>query len=159
MMIMKKIHFAISAVVMVLLLILISCTQNREKTLLDGNNLANNGNIPEPKIVPSTDIPRPYSKSTYFLYGGEGALELELAQGNVALILEKLLEENFAIKEAWNAAGEWGCPLRKPTWEQLILRLDTPDQRLYRYGFTSDSSRVQIFENPPCRPTWEYYRF
>jgi hypothetical protein len=116
--------------------------------------------IPKPAIIAYTEIPRPYSKSTYFLYGGGREVpELRFANGNSKLILQRLLEKNFNLREAWNATGEWGCPLRIPTWEQMIIRLEAPDQRLYDFGVTADSSRIQIFGDPACLPTWEHYRF
>jgi hypothetical protein len=119
-----------------------------------------NNKVPDPKIINYTEIPRPYSKSTYFLYyGGWGVPELRFAEGDVKLILQKLLQQGFDVREAWNATGEWGCPLRIATWEQMIIRLEAPETRIFDFGFTSDSSRVQIFENPACRPTWEHYRF
>ncbi len=115
--------------------------------------------IPNPTIISYTEIPRPYSKSTYFLYyGGREVPELRFAEGNITLILQRLLEKGFAVREAWNATGEWGCAMRKPTWEQMIIRLEAPDARIVDFGFTTDSSRVQISENPACRPTWEHYR-
>ncbi len=77
----------------------------------------------------------------------------------VALILQKLLDQGFVLREAWNATGEWGCRMRKPTWEQMIIRLEAPEARIFDFGFTRDSALVQISENPACRPTWEHYRF
>jgi hypothetical protein len=115
---------------------------------------------PNSELIYYTEIPHPFSKSTYFLYsGGWNVPQLEFADGSVVVILQKLLENNFAIREAWNATGEWGCPSKMPTWDQFIIRLEAPDKRIYDFGFTSDSSKVQIYHyDPPCRPIWEYYQ-
>jgi hypothetical protein len=145
----KLILFSAAVLLVISALWLFACSP--EQAALDENMKL--------EIIHYTEIPRPYSTSTYFLYGaGRGTPELRFADGNVALILQKLLEKDFDLREAWNATGEWGCPLRKPTWEQMIIRLAATDLRIYDFGFTSDSSRVQIFENPACRPTWEHYR-
>lgn len=142
-----------------LLFALCSCSNDQQELSLAKINSAEHNDIPDPTIVNYTEIPRPYSKSTYFLYyGGRAVPELRFAEGNVTLILQKLLEQGFDIREAWNATGEWGCAMRKPTWEQMIIRLEAPEARIRDFGFTADSSLVQIFENPACRPTWEYYK-
>ncbi|MGH7449813.1 MAG: hypothetical protein ACRENG_00555 [bacterium] len=157
---MKKKRFAILLAILVLFLAFDGCRNDQQELSLAKITGAEHNDIPDPEIVNYTEIPRPYSKSTYFLYyGGREVAELRFANGNVALILQKLLEQGFVLREAWNAAGEWGCPMRKPTWEQMIIRLDAPEARIHDFGFTADSSLVQIFENPACRPTWEHYRF
>jgi len=142
-----------------LFLALCSCKDDQPQSSLTRITGAEHDNIPDPEIINYTEIPRPYSKSTYFLYsGGWEVPELRFAEGNVKLILQKLLEKGFNIREAWNATGEWGCPMRKPTWDQMIIRLEAPEARIHDFGFTTDSSCVQIFENPACRPTWEHYK-
>jgi hypothetical protein len=153
-------RFANLLVALVLFLAFSSCRNDQQELSLAKINGAARHGIPVPTIINYTEIPRPYSKSTYFLYyGGREVPALRFAEGDIALILQKLLEQGFDIREAWNAAGEWGCPLRKPTREQMIIRLEAAEARIFDFGFTSDSSHVQIFENPACRPTWEHYRF
>lgn len=157
---MKSRGFTISAAILAAFLVLCACNDNQQESFLAKINAVEHDDVPEPTIIHHTGIPRPYSASTYFLYyGGWDVPELKFADGNVVLILQKLLEEGFDICEAWNAANEWGCHLRISTWDQMILRLDAPDARIYDFGFTADSSRIQTYENPACRPTWEHYRF
>jgi hypothetical protein len=158
--IMTKTRFANLFVALILFLAFCSCQNGQQEISSAKINGAERHDIPVPTIINYTEIPRPYSKSTYFLYyGGWEVPELRFAEGDVTLILQKLLEKGFAVREAWNAGDEWGCPLRKSTWDQMIIRLEAPDARIFDFGFTADSSRVQIFENPACRPTWEHYRF
>jgi hypothetical protein len=156
---MKKTAFTILLVALGMLLAFCGCKNGQDELLLAKVNGVEHDNIPDPTIINYTEIPRPYSKSTYFLYGaGRENAELRFAEGSVVIILQKLLEKGVAVRDAWNAAGEWGCAMRKPTWEQMIIRLEAPNARIFDFGFTSDSSRVQIFENPACRPTWEHYK-
>ncbi|MGH7598416.1 MAG: hypothetical protein ACREOI_18830 [bacterium] len=154
--------FALKRLLLLVALFLIFCSCNdkqQESSLAKITGVERNG-IPDPTIINHTEIPRPYSKSTYFLYsGGREVPESRFAEGNIKLILQKLLERGFDIREAWNATGEWGCQMRKPTWDQMIIRLEAPNARIHDFGFTIDSSLVQIFENPACRPSWEHYRF
>jgi hypothetical protein len=158
--IMMKTRFTILFVTLILFLAFCSCRNDQQELSLAKINSIEHNDIPDPDIINYTEIPRPYSKSTYFLYyGGREVPELRFAEGNVTLILQKLLEKGFAVREAWNATGEWGCAMRKPTWEQMIIRLETSEARIHDFGFTADSSLVQIFENPACRPTWAHYRF
>jgi hypothetical protein len=149
-----------SLLLTILFLTLYGCKEDQPQSPLAPITAVENNKVPDPKIINYTEIPRPYSMSTYFLYyGGREAPELRFAEGDVPLILQKLLEQGFDIREAWNATSEWGCAMRKPTWEQMIIRLEAPDARINDFGFTADSSLVQILENPACRPTWEHYRF
>jgi hypothetical protein len=158
-MMMKK-RFTNLLVALILFLAFCSCRNDQHELSLAKINGDEHNGIPDPTIVNYTKIPRPYSMSTYFLYyGGREVPELRFAEGDIALVLQKLLEQDFDVREAWNATGEWGCAMRKPTWEQMLIRLEAPDARIFDFGFTNDSSRVQIFENPACRPTWEHYRF
>jgi hypothetical protein len=151
--------FTILLTALVLLVTFNGCNNSPQEASLGKTTDAERTNVPDPTIINYIEIPRPYSKSTYFLYyGGREVPELKHAEGSVVIILQKLLEKGVAVRDAWNAAGEWGCAMRKPTWEQMIIRLEAPNARIFDFGFTSDSSRVQIFENPACRPTWEHYK-
>lgn len=106
--------------------------------------------IPEPEIVHYTQISRPFTQSTYYSYENYDAVP----------VLKKLLASNFVIREAWNATGEWDCPLRIATYPQLIVRLDSPDARISDYSFSADSTRLQIYGvTAGCKPNWEHYKF
>jgi hypothetical protein len=75
-------------------------------------------------------------------------------------LLNLLLENKFTISGAWNATSEWDCPLMMPTYAQLILRLESPDERIKEFGFVSDSTRLQIYGVVAgCVPYWEQYMF
>ena len=100
-------------------------------------------------IVPYSEIPRPFTESTYFLYGAN-------LQKGAEPILEKLLQARIAVQDAWTIDETQPGPCSMPILSQLIIRTGQPDKRVYNFGFVSDSSRVVINE---CTPYWLYYRF
>ena len=101
----------------------------------------------EIEIIPATDIPRPFSNSTYFIYG----VKLEIGELN---ILNSLNNQGFALQDAWipNTFGACMVPILK----QMIVHLKYPNSKIYSLGFTSDSTQVQISY---CIETWKHYRF
>jgi len=98
-------------------------------------------------IIPYKKIPRPYSNSTYFMYGQE------LDSGEKA-IFDRLESEGIALRDAWipDESGECGMLIIK----QMIIRLESPDSRIYSFGFLSDSSQIAPGE---CIPSWKHYTF
>lgn len=105
--------------------------------------------IPDREIIHYTELPRPFTQLTFFSYEYPDAKP----------VLDRLLKGGFPVAEAWNATGEWECPLRIPTFPQLIIRLDSPAPRIFEFGFSSDSTRLQIYGvTAGCKPNWEHYQ-
>jgi hypothetical protein len=103
--------------------------------------------VPEPEIVGFQEVPKPFSESTYFLYGA--ALE----DGPVP-ILEELLRAGLDVRGAWypDHANPGRCMIA--ILDQLIVLLGAPDPRILEFGFCTDSSGTAV---NICIPTWEYY--
>jgi len=144
------------------LALVVKCENAAENT----NTQEDNYIIPESSIVFYTELPQTFSDRDYFYYAGWPAgqepteLQLEFSNYKAAPVLTLLLENGFKVEKAWNATGEWGCELAAPTYSQMIVRLTIADDRIKQFGFTSDSSRLQIFGIfAGCVPDWEYYQF
>lgn len=104
---------------------------------------------PNPSVntVSHKEIPRPYSETTYFMYGQE------LDSGEKT-IFDRLNSEGFILRDAWipNESGECGMLII----QQMIVRLEYPDSRIYSLGFVSDSSQIAA---GVCIPSWKHYTF
>lgn len=98
-------------------------------------------------IVRYSSIPRPFSDATYFIYGQN------LSNGYQAVI-DQLQSGGFAIREAWSPYDFGGCMM--PIIDQMIVRLERPDIRIFSHGFVSDSSLVVLGN---CIPNWKHYTF
>jgi len=107
------------------------------------------GTPPSPAvdIVPYSSIPRPFSTSTYFLYG------YALDQGEQS-ILDELTTRGIRLRDAWIPYGYGPCMMAFVN--QMIVRLEYPDERIYSVGFVSDSSQVAP---GICIETWKHYQF
>ena len=105
--------------------------------------------VPGPEIVPYTAIPQPFTNSMYFLYG------FSVEDGPVP-VFEELLEADLDVENAWYPEWDNPGPCLVLMVNQLIVRLKAPDERIYDFGFVSDSSQVFV---GICIPTWEHYRF
>lgn len=101
----------------------------------------------EVEIIKSNDIPRPFSNSTYFIYGEK------LEVGELS-ILENLERQGFALQDAWVPTNNYMCMSMYPPLKQMIVRLNYPDSKIYSLNFTSDSTLIDF-----CFTTWEHYRY
>ena len=106
--------------------------------------------VPNPEIIHYSELPRPFAELIFYSYEYPDAKP----------VLERLLKSDIPVAAAWNATGGWDCPLRIPTYPQLIALLDSPDSRMADFGFSSDSTRLQIYGvTAGCKPYWEHYQF
>ena len=105
--------------------------------------------VPEPEIVPYTAIPQPFINNMYFFYGAG----LEDA---AVPVLEELLQADFDINDAWYPEWENSGECMVVLVDQLIVRLEAPDERIFDFGLVSDSSQIFL---SVCIPTWKHYRF
>jgi hypothetical protein len=103
-------------------------------------------NNPEIVIVKNGDLPNSYSDNIYFLYG----TALDTGEQN---ILNNLLQNGFKIKNAWVPYTYGDC--MPPNNKEMILELDQPDSRIYSFGFTSDSTQLNLY----CITLWKKYKF
>lgn len=101
--------------------------------------------IPEPELVPYTNIPSPPPPRLYRISGEA------LADGPED-ILEQVLVEEFNLKKAWHPQLSL-CTV--VFLDELIIELEEPDEAIYRLGFTSDFSGTA----GPCVSHWNEYRF
>jgi len=112
------------------------------------NNSCNQVGITNPtiEIVDNRNIPRPFTKSTYFLYGKS------LDRGEKP-ILDQLVTEGLKIKNVWIPYSFGDC--MAPIINQMILQLENQDSLIYSFGFTSDSTLVSYY----CIKSWKHYKF
>ncbi len=97
------------------------------------------------EVTPHTTLPRPFSKSTYFLYGDN------LRNGELPVLIN-LGRRGFLLHDAWVPDSLGSC--MGPTVAQLVVELQTPDSSIYKFGFTSDSSRIGY-----CVLAWKQYHY
>ena len=107
------------------------------------------GTPPSPaiEIVSYSAIPRPFSISTYFLYGQA------LDHGEQG-ILDGLKAQGLRLRDAWVPHGFGACAM--PIIKQMIVQLEHSDSRIYSAGFVSDSSQIA---SGVCIETWKHYQF
>lgn len=103
-------------------------------------------NNPEIIFVENSDIPNTFSDNIYFMYG----TALDTGEQN---ILNDLLQNGFKIKNAWVPYNYGDC--MPPNTNEMILELNQPDSRIYRFGFTSDSTQLSLY----CITLWKKYKF
>jgi len=101
---------------------------------------------PEIIIVKNTDIPKSFSDNIYFIYG----TALDTGEQN---ILYNLLQSGLKINTAWVPYTFGDC--MSPNTKEMILELDQPDTRIYEFGFTSDSTMLNL----NCITLWKKYKF
>ena len=112
-----------------------------------GSTLGPEPNIVPYSIVPYSLIPKPFSNATYFLYGHN------LEPGEEAVI-DQLQSGGFTIRDAWIPYEPGECMMA--IIDQMIVRLEHPDPRIYLLGFVSDSTQIAP---GVCIPTWKHYIF
>jgi hypothetical protein len=101
--------------------------------------------IPQPRLVPYTNIPYPFPDQLYRLTGEE------LLIGPVA-VLENVLNEGFSVRRAWYPQiSICGAVFL----DELIIELTEPDDAIYDLGFTSDFSGT----SGACSSHWDEYNF
>ena len=103
-------------------------------------------NNPEIKIVKNSDIPDSFSNNTYFMFG----TALDKGEQN---ILNDLLQNGFKIKNAWVPYAYGDC--MPPNTKEMILELGKLDSRIYEFGFTSDTTQLNLY----CITLWKKYEF
>lgn len=101
--------------------------------------------VPEPEVVPYSNIPNPPTPAMYRISGQA------LADGPVQ-ILKEVEREGFDLKRAWRPKVYLCMAL---FLDELIVELEQPDDGIYELGFTSDFSGTA----GPCASHWDEYRF
>lgn len=99
-----------------------------------------------PVITSHASLPRPFSNSTYFIFGEK------LANGEQP-ILDNLENKNFSLQDAWvpDSFGVCMGVIRS----EMVVRLISPDSSIYSQGFTSDSTKFSDY----CIITWKHYHY
>ena len=101
--------------------------------------------VPEPQLVPYSNIPYPYPDRLYRLTGEE------LLVGPVE-VLENVLSEGFSLQRAWypriSICGSFFV-------DELLIDLTDPNDAIYELGFTSDFSGT----SGSCSSHWDEYNF
>lgn len=101
--------------------------------------------VPEPVLVPFSDLPHPFSEATYRLSGWP------LSEGPVPL-LEILVHAGFTVEMAWYPKiALCGAAFL----DEIIVELDAPNDAILRMGFNRDFSGT----SGPCTSHWDEYRF
>lgn len=101
--------------------------------------------VPDPELVPYTNIPYPFPNTLYRVVGAQ------LIDGPV-VILERVLDEGFCLQKAWYPQV---ILCMAPFLDELIIELAEPDDDIYELGFTSDFSGT-IWS---CASHWNEYDF
>jgi len=100
-----------------------------------------------PEIIPHTNLPRPFSNSTYFLFGEK------LSNGEQP-ILDSLESKRFQVQDAW-VPDSFGACMGSIIRSQMVVQLKRSDSSIYSLGFTSDSTQFSDY----CIITWKDYHF
>lgn len=100
-----------------------------------------------PEIIPHSTLPRPFSSSTYFLFGEK------LSNGEQP-ILDTLERKGFQLQNAW-VPDSFGACMGTIIRSQMVVQLKQPDSSIYSLGFTSDSTQFSDY----CIVTWKDYHF
>lgn len=100
-----------------------------------------------PEIILRSTLPRPFSNSTYFLYGEK------LSNGEQP-ILDSLESKGFQLRDAW-VPDSFGACMGSVIRSQMVVQLKQPDSSIYSLGFTSDSTQFSDY----CIVTWKDYHF
>jgi hypothetical protein len=127
-------HIALFAALLIGMLASITCQQSTSPNK-------------NPEIIPHSTLPRPFSNSTYFLYGEK------LSNGEQP-ILDSLESKGFQLRDAWvpdSFAACMGSIIRS----EMVVQLKQPDSSIYSLGFTSDSTQFSDY----CIVTWKDYHF
>jgi len=103
------------------------------------------GPVPEPVLVPFTDLPQPLSEATYRLSGPA------LSDGPVA-VLETLVHARFHVVRAWYPEITLCGAVFA---DELIVELAAPNGDILDLGFSRDFSGT----SGPCTSYWDEYRF
>lgn len=101
--------------------------------------------VPDPVLVPYTNIPYPFPNTLYRIAGRE------LANGPV-VILERVLDEGFELQRAWYPKIYICMAI---FLDELIIELEEPDDGIYALGFTSDFTGTA----GSCATHWDEYNF
>ena len=101
--------------------------------------------VPEPELVPYTNIPYPAPNTLYRISG------VELVAGPTE-ILERVLEARFDLRRAWHPQV---ALCMAPFLDEMIIELEEPDDAIYELGFTSDFAETV----GPCASHWNEYDF
>ncbi len=101
--------------------------------------------VPEPELVPYTNIPYPVPNMLYRVSGAE------LLAGP-AEILERVLDSGFDLQRAWHPQV---ALCMAPFLDELIIELEEPDDAIYELGFTTDFTGTA----GPCASHWNEYDF
>jgi hypothetical protein len=101
--------------------------------------------IPDPVLVPYSEIPNPHPNTLYRISGAE------LATGPTE-ILERVLEGGFDLQRAWHPQIALCMAL---FLDELIIELEAPNDDIYKLGFTSDFTGTA----GPCASHWNEYDF
>ncbi len=101
--------------------------------------------VPEPVLVPFSDLPHPFSEATYRISGWP------LSEGPVPL-LEILVHAGFAVETAWYPKiALCGAAFL----DELIVEFDAPNDAILKLGFSRDFSGT----SGACSSHWDEYRF
>ena len=101
--------------------------------------------VPEPVLVPFSDLPYPFSAATYRISGSA------LSEGPV-VVLETLVHTGFVIKLAWHPQIALCMAV---FLDELIVELDAPNNDILKLGFSRDLSET----SGRCTSHWNEYRF
>lgn len=101
--------------------------------------------IPEPVLVPYSEIPNPPPNTLYRISGAA------LANGPTE-ILEQVLEGGFDLQTAWHPQIALCMAV---FLDELIIELEAPNDDIYELGFTSDFTETA----GPCASHWNEYDF
>ena len=107
--------------------------------------LASELEVPEPELVPYTDIPSPVPNTLYQISGAE------LVDGPTE-VLERVLGAGFDLQRAWHPQVALCMAL---FLDEVIVELEEPDDAIYELGFTSDFAETV----GPCASHWNEYNF
>ena len=123
------------------------CRQDRSSPVssLTNHGVATTIDVPDPALVPYTNIPYPFPNTLYRIVGAA------LADGPVP-ILECVIAEGFHLQRAWYPQV-FECTA--PFLDELIIELEEPDNAIYELGFVSDFSGT-IWS---CASHWNEYDF
>ena len=134
---MKPLLVSLSIVALALLVVGCSDSTQSPQTPIDS--------VPQPQLVPYTNIPHPFPDRLYRLTGEE------LLIGPVE-VLENVLNEGFSLRRAWYPQiSICGAVFL----DELIIELTEPNDAIYNLGFTSDFSGTSW----SCSTHWDRYNF